>query len=253
MKACTFTFCLCYFFNEDPPRTKRKVSVFERLGADDSQATVTLTSTKSSPASENSVFSRLGGKAAMKRAASSTSLEDLDHLVEGKKSLPYAGVLKSSPSPAKKANIKVAVSRPQIRMKKIVKTVNVEEEKSLNIQRPEVSTTTEGVLSDFAKKDSLSLKDRLGRKSDIETPTSTTTSAKLGRPKFMAVSKQKLDKAVTSVQNRLGVRKEDTQSSPVVSSTQQKPIVKAKRRGMSSDAMAKPSNGVFSRLGKKIS
>ncbi|KAK3773516.1 hypothetical protein RRG08_022231 [Elysia crispata] len=210
----------------DPPRQKRKVSVFERLGADDLQATVSLPSGNNT-AGQNSVFSRLGGKAATKRAASSTSLDDLDHLIESNSSLPYAGVLKHSPSPAKKANIKVAVSRPQIKMKKITKTVKIEDEKALNIQRPEVSTTTEGVLSDHAKKDSLSLKDRLGRKSDLETPSSTS-SVKTGRPKYMANAKQKTKQVIT-LQKRLGSRKEDSQSSPIVSSSGEKTIVGAKR------------------------
>ncbi|GFS15413.1 hypothetical protein ElyMa_004932000 [Elysia marginata] len=121
-----------------------------------------------------------------------------------------------------------------------------------NIQRPEVSTTTEGVLSDFAKKDSLSLKDRLGRKSGVEAPSSTS-GGKTGRPKFMTATKQKVTQ-VTNLRKRLGTRKKTSQSSPVVSSTQQKTVaVKAKVGGMSSDALAKPSGGVFSRLGKKTS
>ncbi|RUS79872.1 hypothetical protein EGW08_012350 [Elysia chlorotica] len=233
----------------DPPRPKRKVSVFERLGADDLQATVSLPSGNNT-AGQNSVFSRLGGKAGIKRVASSTSLEDLDHLIDNNSSLPYAGVLKNSPSPAKKANIKVAVSRPQIKMKKITKTVKIEDEKASNIQRPEISTTTEGVLSDHAKKDSLTLRDRLGRKSKMETPSSTS-SAKSGQPKFMTNPKQKT-KQVTALKKRLGSRKADSPSSPIVSSSAEKSSVEAKRGGMLSDTVSKPSGaGVFSRLGKK--
>lgn len=50
------------------------------------------------------MFKRLGGKTAVKRAATSTS-EDLDSSDEGEDALEYAGVLKHAGSPQKKVKL----------------------------------------------------------------------------------------------------------------------------------------------------
>ncbi|CAL1536938.1 unnamed protein product [Lymnaea stagnalis] len=240
----------------DPPRSKRKVSVFDRLGDDGVDDTVTLTTSSKLAAlqasTQSSVFSRLGGKAGLKRSASeSASLENLDDLLGAdEESLPYAGVLKGTgPSPAKKANIKVAVNRSSLKepfkIKKTFKSVTVtEEKKTSHIQRPEVSTTTEGVLSDFAKRESPSVKERLGSKAQQSSVTSTSI------PKVAVTQKQKTK---LTVQDRLGAKVEEQQSSPVVSSTQRiTPKLKKKDTAKSTPVTSAPNpSGVFSRLGKK--
>ncbi|XP_005093759.2 uncharacterized protein C19orf47 homolog [Aplysia californica] len=233
----------------DPPKSKRKVSVFDRLGSDGADdITLTTTSASTSP---QSVFNRLGGKAAVKRAASSTSLDSPPSSQSD--GLPYAGVLKNSgPSPAKKANIKVAVTRstrsPKVtltsfKIRKEIKNIVSDEKKSSNIQRPEISTTTEGVLSDHAKKESLSLRDRLGAKH--EAATSSDIEGKLASLKAASGTKQ----GKVSIQDRLGAKVEEQSSSPVVSSTQTI-STKKKKEPVSTTSAAKVS-GVFSRLGKK--
>ncbi|KAH9488117.1 hypothetical protein Btru_065001 [Bulinus truncatus] len=236
----------------DPPKPKRKVSVFERLGNDNSDDTVTLSSGKKLSAlqasSPGSVFSRLGGKSGLKRTASSASLEDLEQSLNvHEDGLPYAGVLKNSgTSSAKRTNVKVAVNKASLKeplkLKKTIKTGNVAEEKKMaNIQRPEVSTTTEGVLSDHAKKEVPSLKERLGSKAESCSVSSSSRLTAIGK-------KQKM-----TIQERLGVKRDDQQSSPVVSSTQNVTIKLKKAKEASktvSVSTLKPS-GVFSRLGKK--
>ena len=48
----------------------------------------------------------------------------------------------------------------------------------LGIQRPEISTTTAGVLSDKAQKETLSLKERLGSKSEVCSSSSIDSAPK---------------------------------------------------------------------------
>ncbi|KAK0058499.1 hypothetical protein Bpfe_012141 [Biomphalaria pfeifferi] len=233
----------------EPSKSKRKVSVFERLGTDNNDETVTITSGKKLAATQSlspgSVFSRLGGKSGLKRTASAASLEDLAQPSDAREeSLPYAGVLKNpGASSVKKPNVKVSLNRSSLReplkIKKTIKTT--EDRKTAYIQRPEVSTTTEGVLSDFAKKEAPSLKERLGSKADSSTVTS---SSRLASP----AKKHKL-----TVQDRLGVKREELQSSPVVSSTQNVPtkVKKLKAVTLATSVSTVKSSGVFSRLGKK--
>ncbi|XP_059160554.1 uncharacterized protein C19orf47-like [Physella acuta] len=257
----------------EPPRSKRKVSVFDRLGSDGVEETITLSTNSnlealSSPG-QTSVFSRLGGKSGLKRPASDTSVEGFDDLLPTKDSLPYVGVLKSTgPSPAKKPTVKVAVNKASLRdpilktlrqpvttrtnlreplkIKKTIKTITLtdkEEKKITHIQRPEVSTTTEGVLSDFAKREAPSLKDRLGSKTEMASVSSSSLS-KLSLP----VKTKKV-----SIQDRLGAKKDEQQSSPVVSSTQNitAKLKKVKASETSASSDVKKTSGVFSRLGKK--
>ncbi|CAG5127385.1 unnamed protein product [Candidula unifasciata] len=229
----------------DPPRSKRKVSVFDRLGTDGVEETVIVSSDSTHGSPPSSVFSRLGGRSALKRAASSTSFDEADAEVGKSESLPYAGVLKNpGPPAAKKANIKLSITTPQnrtpIKIKKTIKNSNAEEErKASQIQRPEVSTTTEGVLSDFAKKDTPSLKDRLGSK--LETPSSTSSSTPRATPGSTRPSR-------SQILGRLGTKQEE---SPVVSSTELTTSKMNMDKKVSKVAADGKKKGVFSRLGRK--
>ncbi|BFZ11714.1 hypothetical protein BsWGS_14753 [Bradybaena similaris] len=227
----------------DPPRPRRKVSVFDRLGADGVEDTVIVSSDSGSRSPPSSVFSRLGGRSAMKRAASSTSFDETDIALGRADGLPYAGVLKNpGPSVAKKANMKLSVTTAQsktpMKIKKTIKNSKAEEErKASQIQRPEVSTTTEGVLSDFAKKDTPSLKERLGSKPETpsstsgSTPRATPVSARPGRARIL---------------DRLGTKQED---SSVVSSTELSTSKMNMDKEISKAAAGSKKKGVFSRLG----
>jgi len=244
----------------DPPKSKRKVSVFERLGADEEED-VTLPA--GSTTTSASVFNRLGG---LKRSASSSSLDSTESV------LPYAGVLKadspfSSPSPKKAKNITVAVtqntrtpsmSQSSLRIKKVITNNIAEAKKSssaqqrpevskqrpeLGIQRPEISTTTAGVLSDKAQKETLSLKERLGSKSEVCSSSSIDSAPK----SFKVGNSLKSEKNFKmTIQDRLGSKLDD-QSSPVVSSTQS-PSTSVKSKP---EKITAKKSGVFSRLGKK--
>lgn len=64
-----------------------------------------------------SVFNRLGGKSAVKRPATSTSVEtDPD---PGEPPLEYAGVLKSSPTPVKKTKVTITNNKKYASLGKI--------------------------------------------------------------------------------------------------------------------------------------
>lgn len=64
-----------------------------------------------------SVFNRLGGKTALKRSATSTSI-DLD-TSSADPPLEYAGILKSSPSPVKKTKITITNNKKYASLGKI--------------------------------------------------------------------------------------------------------------------------------------
>ncbi|XP_033733896.1 uncharacterized protein C19orf47-like isoform X2 [Pecten maximus] len=193
----------------------KESSVFNRLGADNKGRSTTLTEhggmiIKSSN-TESSVFSRLGGKKAVKRAAQSTSMDDEDE--EEGEALGYAGVLKSTPSPVKRNKLVLTTTTASVKKKVAADAVK--------------SPKSEGIFGGLAVR---SLQDRLGKKVGGTCAVSSTTSDEGDGP----VRKK------SGIQKRLGAQK-------VTSSTKPAPKV-TPRKVTGGD---KKGSGVFSRLGKK--
>ncbi|XP_076442727.1 uncharacterized protein LOC143281404 [Babylonia areolata] len=119
--------------NQPPPpkptlntNAAKKSSVFDRLGADSSGSG---SSPKSTSGGE-SVFSRLGGKAGQKRAASSTSPGDSDDDGSPQSPLGYHGILKFSTS---------AKNSPSMPRKKIRVTVDDDPVKVTTVENVKVT------------------------------------------------------------------------------------------------------------------
>ncbi|XP_021349578.1 uncharacterized protein C19orf47-like isoform X2 [Mizuhopecten yessoensis] len=164
--------------------TVKGTSVFKRLGADNPGRSTTFTEgggmiIKSS-STESSVFSRLGGKKTVKRAAQSTSVDDEDEDEDGEEPLGYAGILKSTPSPVKRK--KVVLTETTVSIKK---------------QGPK----TEGI---FGSTGGRSLQERLGKKVGGTCAVSSTTSEEGEGP-----ARKK-----SGIQKRLGLQKVTSTSKP---------------------------------------
>ncbi|XP_052097875.1 uncharacterized protein C19orf47-like isoform X2 [Mytilus californianus] len=170
-------------------KAKKTDSVFDRLGSETRQTTVTNSGLLISSTSEGSVFSRLGGKQALKREATSTSLDlDSDEDDEGGEQLEYAGIFKNTPSPAKKPKVPV--------MKKITITKQV----TAKVPAKKLVATA-GILSEDAEIQlNKRIKERLGKKTSLQEVSSTTDEIdatrsgavynRLGPKKVATVSKK---------------------------------------------------------------
>ncbi|XP_021349579.1 uncharacterized protein C19orf47 homolog isoform X3 [Mizuhopecten yessoensis] len=206
-------------FPEHEGPTVKGTSVFKRLGADNPGRSTTFTEgggmiIKSS-STESSVFSRLGGKKTVKRAAQSTSVDDEDEDEDGEEPLGYAGILKSTPSPVKRK--KVVLTETTVSIKKQAAPNSVKGPK------------TEGI---FGSTGGRSLQERLGKKVGGTCAVSSTTSEEGEGP-----ARKK-----SGIQKRLGLQK--------VTSTS-KPAPKVTTLKVTGDG--KKNAGVFSRLGKQAS
>ncbi|XP_052769153.1 uncharacterized protein C19orf47 homolog isoform X2 [Mya arenaria] len=249
----------------------KKHSVFHRLGSEkkttspdisDSSPTVTITgldsiNMPSTSMGNQTIFSRLGGKTTVKRAATSTvSLDDDDSddrdddAVVAGPILEYAGVLKASPS--KKAKIVTA--------KKIMKSA----QKTL-ARAKSVEHKTEGMLAQDQPGGS-SIKARLGK---IGTEVSSTTQAQTRQPDISVAPTKKAMSSLSSSQlEKITITVATTPRVKVSSSTVQQGITGSKVKASpltgkglqegnktrsvpvtSTSSNSKPS-GVFSRLGK---
>lgn len=201
------------------PAGRRKSNVFERLGEESPNPT----SAKTSPISP-SVFNRLGGKSAVKRPATSTSVEtDPD---PGEPPLEYAGVLKSSPTPVKKTKVTITNNKKYASLGKI--TISNKTVTSATGKIMEKTVTTKKLL--------------VAKKPVVVKPSPMSSSAAMD----MASSG-------TSIRQRLGKKV----SLPVVSSTTddgESPAVRTgiAKKGKGQKSEVSSSNGVFSRLGKAV-
>ncbi|XP_069116053.1 uncharacterized protein C19orf47-like isoform X3 [Argopecten irradians] len=180
----------------------KETSVFRRLGAESKGRSTTLTEhggmiIKSSNA-ESSVFSRLGGKKAVKRAAESTSIDSDDD--DDEEPLGYAGVLKSTPSPVKRN--KVVLTKTTVSPKKKV---------------PAAAVKSEGIFGGLAVR---SLQDRLGKKVGVTCAVSSTTSEEGDGP----------IRINTGIQKRLGTPKV-TSSTKTVSKVTQLKVTTGEKKG----------------------
>ncbi|XP_022331838.2 uncharacterized protein C19orf47-like isoform X2 [Crassostrea virginica] len=202
------------------PAGRRKCNVFERLGEESPNPT----STKTSPISP-SVFNRLGGKTAVKRPATSTSAES-EPGAQGPP-LEYAGVLKSSPTPAKQTKITVTNNKKYASLGKI--TISNKMVTSATGTKMQKTVTTQQVL--------------MAKKPVVVTPSPLSSSAAMD-----------MADGGMSVRHRLGKKV----SLPVVSSTTDDgeiPRVKtvgAKKTAKGQKSEVSSSIGVFSRLGKAV-
>ncbi|ESO87661.1 hypothetical protein LOTGIDRAFT_234914 [Lottia gigantea] len=222
--------------------TGKRSSVFDRLGEETPTTGRTVTGLTTSA----SVFNRLGDKTTLKRTASSS----IDEIT---KPLEYAGVLKSSPhSPPKKTKVVTIVKPKTVLKPTTVKTTSTtikrvpNIKKTIIIQKPEISTTcpvssssTAGIFSPFAHTESLSAKQRLGKKV-ITAPASSTTGDKSPTKISVKVSgtTAKSISGSGGIKGRLG---------PVTSTTTATTKLITINK---TDTSKEP--GVFGRLGKKV-
>ncbi|XP_048736588.2 uncharacterized protein C19orf47-like [Ostrea edulis] len=156
---------------------RRKFNVFDRLGEE--------SGTKASTDTPPSVFNRLGGKTALKRSATSTSI-DLD-TSSADPPLEYAGILKSSPSPVKKTKITITNNKKYASLGKITISNKTVTSAAGKIQQKTVTTkklllaktrvnsnpTSSSAAMDKAA-ESMSIRQRLGKKISLPVVSSTT-------------------------------------------------------------------------------
>lgn len=194
-----------------------KSNVFERLGEESPNST----SAKTSPISP-SVFNRLGGKTAVKRPATSTSVEaDPDE-----PPLEYAGVLKSSPTPVKKTKVTITNNKKYASLGKI--TISNKTVTSATGKIMEKTVTTKKLL--------------VTKKPVVVNPSPMSSSAAMD-----------MADGGTNIRQRLGKKV----SLSVVSSTTddgESPTVRTgiTKKGKGQKSEVSSSNGVFSRLGKAV-
>lgn len=199
------------------PAGRIKSNVFERLGEESPNST----SAKTSPISP-SVFNRLGGKTAVKRPATSTSVEaDPDE-----PPLEYAGVLKSSPTPVKKTKVTITNNKKYASLGKI--TISNKTVTSATGKIMEKTVTTKKLL--------------VTKKPVVVNPSPMSSSAAMD-----------MADGGTNIRQRLGKKV----SLSVVSSTTddgESPTVRTgiTKKGKGQKSEVSSSNGVFSRLGKAV-
>ncbi|KAK3093778.1 hypothetical protein FSP39_020123 [Pinctada imbricata] len=247
-------------------------SVFDRLGAEKS----------SSPSTSSSVFNRLGGTS-IKRAATSTSL-DLDSDEEEDSPLEYAGVLKNSPSPAKKSkpsSLPKSASLGKITITNVFaarsKVTTIKKGQPAKQKASGDSAVTKAKKSDlsgvkFTITNNMASKKALGLKKKaapviVSPPVKSAGVLSMDQPDLKVSARQRLGKKTalgvvssttgddedspvkkkSGLLGRLGPQKSEVSSTSTASSIKTKKLTLKKGK-----ITSQTGQGVFSRLGKQV-